>query len=357
MSDTSPLLDLPLIQPSQAQKHVTHNEAILDLDTIVQLVVDGFDALEPPAAPVAGRAHALGAVPTGAWAGQGGALAVWRGGAWAFVTPREGWRAWDLSSGTLRVFAGGAWSATGGGAATSVERLGIGATADDTNRLAVAADATLLTHAGGGHRLKVNKAAPGDTASLLFQTGFSGRAEMGLAGSDDFAIKVSEDGGAFADALRISGADAGVTLGSHLRFPAMPVASDDPTTLDAYAEGAWSPAPDAAGTSAAGVSFTGTGSYVKVGRLVHATFEVTVGGTGTGGAGAVRIIGFPFGAAAGATAAIRHPGIGFGGSGVAHGRMQGASMILASSDGAALNWGSLPGSFVIAGSIGYVASA
>ncbi len=34
MSENSPLLDLPLIQPAQAQKHVTHNEALERLDVL-----------------------------------------------------------------------------------------------------------------------------------------------------------------------------------------------------------------------------------------------------------------------------------------------------------------------------------
>ena len=55
--------------------------------------------------------------------------------------------------------------------------LGINATADATNRLTVSAPATLLTHEGAGHQLKINKALPADTASLLFQSGWQGRAE------------------------------------------------------------------------------------------------------------------------------------------------------------------------------------
>jgi hypothetical protein len=84
--------------------------------------------------------------------------------------------------------------------------VGINASADAVNRLAVSAAATLLNHEGAGHQVKINKAAAGDTTSLLFQTGFSGRAEMGTAGSDDFAIKVSADGVAWATALSV---DAG----------------------------------------------------------------------------------------------------------------------------------------------------
>ncbi|WP_165610537.1 hypothetical protein [Cognatishimia maritima] len=49
--------------------------------------------------------------------------------------------------------------------------------------------------------MKVNKAATGDTASLLFQSAWTGHAEMGLAGSMDFSIKVSDDGVAWTDAM------------------------------------------------------------------------------------------------------------------------------------------------------------
>ena len=48
MSDLSARLGLPYLMPAQAQKHVTHNEALAHLDLLVQLVVQGFDATEPP---------------------------------------------------------------------------------------------------------------------------------------------------------------------------------------------------------------------------------------------------------------------------------------------------------------------
>lgn len=204
--NTSPNLALPYLLPAQAQKHVTHNEALARLDLLVQLVVAGFDALTPPASPAAGEIHALGAVPLGDWAGQGGKLAAWDGAAWGFVAPREGWRAWGLTEGELRVWRGGAWVLPAAAAPLTLdglEGLGVGTAHDATNRLAVVAPATLLTHAGAGHQLKINKAAAGETASLLFQDGWSGRAEMGLTGNDDFSIKVSPDGSSFQTALRL----------------------------------------------------------------------------------------------------------------------------------------------------------
>jgi hypothetical protein len=80
----------------------------------------------------------------------------------------------------------------------------VNATADETNRLALASVASLFNHAGNGHQIKVNKAAVADTNSLLFQTNWSGRAEMGCAGEDDFSFKVSADGSNWTTALKIA---------------------------------------------------------------------------------------------------------------------------------------------------------
>ena len=49
--DQTPNLQLPYIAPSQAQKHVTHNEAIRALDALVQLCVVNRTLTEPPSEP------------------------------------------------------------------------------------------------------------------------------------------------------------------------------------------------------------------------------------------------------------------------------------------------------------------
>lgn len=211
--DRSARLSLPYLQPAQAQKHVTHNEALALLDLAVQLSVEAFEAAEPPATPVPGQAWALAPGATGAWAGQAaGTLAAWSGEAWRFVTPAEGWVATRRGGTEQRVFGPGGWAVAGPEALAGMTGVGIGpgATADALNRLVVRAGATLLDHAGAGHQLKLNKAAETDTASLLFQTGFGGRAEMGTVGSDDFAIKVSADGGTFHAAAVCDGASGGI---------------------------------------------------------------------------------------------------------------------------------------------------
>ena len=199
MSQSTARHALPFIQPAQAQKHVTHNEALERLDLLVQLSVEAFDASTPPGTAEDGQIWALGPAPSGAWDGQGGRLAAWVNGAWIFVTPDMGWRA---SLGTeLRVWSGSDWCAPDLPELQNIDGLGIQTSFDAINRLAVASEATLLSHDGAGHQLKINKNAATDTASLLFQTGWSGRAEMGTAGNDDFAIKVSADGSAWHEAL------------------------------------------------------------------------------------------------------------------------------------------------------------
>ena len=205
MSERSPNLNMPYLQPSQAQKHVTHNEALQQLDALVQISVQGFDATTPPGSPAAGERHALGTGTTGVWAGQDGTLASWDGVAWQFIAPLEGWQAWGVAEAELRVFQSGAW------AVLQPSEWGINTTASASNRLAVASDATLLTHDGNGHQVKVNKASGTDTASLLFQSNWTGHAEMGLAGSTDFSVKVSADGAAWTTALAFDPATAAVS--------------------------------------------------------------------------------------------------------------------------------------------------
>lgn len=204
-------LSLPFIQPSQAQKHVTHNEALQRLDAVVQLSVKSASNIAPPANPTSGERYILPAGVTGVWSGSAGQLAVYENMAWQFYTPAEGWFAWVSDIDQLWVFDGTTWGEHVSDL-QNVDMFGVNTTADATNRVAVASDAVLLTHTGAGHQLKVNKASAADTASLLFQTGWSGRAEMGTIGSDNFELKVSSDGTTFHTALQANTATGSVSF-------------------------------------------------------------------------------------------------------------------------------------------------
>jgi hypothetical protein len=109
--------------------------------------------------------------------------------------------------------------------------LGLGgATADATNRFSLNGPASLFNHAGAGHQVKLNKANATDTGSFLFQTGFSGRAEFGLTGSDDFQIKVSNDGATWFNAMQLERTSGRVRAMVALRLN--PNAGDPGTVAD-----------------------------------------------------------------------------------------------------------------------------
>lgn len=215
----TPNLGLAYIEAAQAQKHVTHNEAIRNLDALVQLGVLDRNLTAPPVTPTEGDRYIVAAGATGAWATYDNEVAAWQDGAWMFYPPQEGWLCWVGDEDVLVAWDGTAWVGTGsgGGGSTSLNPatgglVGVNATADVTNRLSVNAPATLFNHEGAGHQLKLNKNLATDTVSLLYQTGFSGRAELGLTGDDDFHLKVSADGTAWKNAIDINRTTGEVTF-------------------------------------------------------------------------------------------------------------------------------------------------
>lgn len=226
--DETARLSLPFIMGQQAQKHVTHNEALQALDALVQPVVESRAIAAPPASPVLGEAYIVPSEATGAWAGHAREIVAWQAGAWVFYDPAPGWQAYVKADKAIVIFDAGVWTAIASSGPAGVPSLGINSGADSTNRLAVASAASLFNHAGNGHQLKLNKAATGDTGSLLFQTGFSGRAEMGLMGDNAWRLKVSPDGTSWINAVTVDSATGGMTLAATLR-----PAADNAMTLGA----------------------------------------------------------------------------------------------------------------------------
>jgi len=378
MSDTSTHLGLPYLLAAQAQKHVTHNEALRLLDAMVQLSVLDRTRTAPPASPADGDRHLVASGATGLWAGWDLNVAFWVDGSWLRLVPRQGWlvwiaveqafvvwngTAWDpvgvpqdvsdaifslvndadptkkalfslsgITTGTTRTFTlpnssselailagtqtftgnktfsgtltasgtvtvsaasasigtatttatygmgtgatntgvtktvnlgtGGAsgsttvvniGSATAGAGGTTVvntptvtfanavtqvgmpqanltaQLLGLGgATADSYNRVSINTPALLFNNAGAGIEATVNKAAAGNDAAFAFKTGFSARAIIGLLGNDDFSLKVSPDGSAFFDAIRIDRTNGQVELPQPTILPGLSMAPSAP---------------------------------------------------------------------------------------------------------------------------------
>jgi len=112
--DKTPNLTLPYIMADQAQKHVTHNEAIRNLDAIVQLSVLDRGLSAAPATPTEGSRYIVGGSGTDAWFTKDGQIAAWQDGAWMFYVPKTGWRCWVADEGILLIYTGVAWQSVAG---------------------------------------------------------------------------------------------------------------------------------------------------------------------------------------------------------------------------------------------------
>lgn len=208
---STPHLALPLLAAAQAQKHVTHNEALASLDALVHLAVKERGRTAAPGSPAQGERYLVGAGASGDFASHDGEVALFDLGVWRFYSPRPGWRAYVEAEGRIVVFDGSQWQDLGhySRELDNLARLGLGTTADSLNRLAAKLNAALfaaLTAEEGGTgdlRFVLNKGNAANVLSQIYQRGFSGRAETGLIGSDDFSIRVSPDGSQWLDALRV----------------------------------------------------------------------------------------------------------------------------------------------------------
>lgn len=244
-SSQSARLGLPYVAAGQLQKHVTVNEALTRLDGLIQAAVVSRTVALQPTDAADGDLYIL---PPGAngsdWSdGSDGDLVRAEFGGWTRVDAPAGMVVVVQDEGQLVVRTGTTWSAPtlSGGAMQNLTRLGLNATADAGNPLIARINSALLTArplAEGGTgalRLVLNKDAGGDVVSLLFQRGYSGRAELGLIGDDDLSLKVSADGATWREALRIDPDDGRVVFpGGALRTEAVML-----TGSTTYAPPAW----------------------------------------------------------------------------------------------------------------------
>jgi len=195
---------------AQAQKHVTHNDALVRLDALTHLSVI-TRASAPVGSAVEGARYLVAKVPTGLFAGRADQIAIFQDGGWMFLAPKTGWRLFVEDEVLLVVFDGAIWRDISGGRSTPDQfvRLGVGTAADLGNPLSAKLNNTLFTSlnvADGGSgdlRFKLNKEGSAKTLSQLYQSNWVGRAETGLIGDDAYRIKISGDGSTWNTALVI----------------------------------------------------------------------------------------------------------------------------------------------------------
>jgi hypothetical protein len=213
MSDTSLSLSLPYIAPNQAQKHVTHNEALRILDVVTQLGVAADDLTIAPADPNDGARYIVDAGATGDWQDHDGEVALFETDAWRFFVPRAGWRAYVINRDTMVVYDGTEWIDLESPELEDLETFGLGMNTLPGTPFSAKINAALWTalyaadSGTGDMMLTVNKEATEDDGGFIFQQDFETRAIFGLFGSDDLRLATSPDGTSFFDGLTVNAAN------------------------------------------------------------------------------------------------------------------------------------------------------
>jgi hypothetical protein len=103
-------LGLPLLAAGQAEKELTHNEALALVDLVLGAGIKGIGTNAPPPDPAVGETWIVGGAPTGAWVGRADSVAGWTGGGWRFVAPYEGLSVSFVAEKLHARFMGGVWT-------------------------------------------------------------------------------------------------------------------------------------------------------------------------------------------------------------------------------------------------------
>lgn len=150
---SSARLGLPYLASGQAQKDITHNEALALIDMGLAPAALSMDLGAPPADPAIGACWIVGEAASAEWSGEAGKLACRVAGGWRFLAAPDGMRVWLADRNLWAQRVGGTWSAgvehaaeirIGGDAVLGARKVAVvlpdgGATIDGEARAAIAA--------------------------------------------------------------------------------------------------------------------------------------------------------------------------------------------------------------------------
>ncbi len=211
MSDISPNLNLPFLLSSQAQKHLILNQSLLTIDNLLMLSVISNELSSPPTNPQEGDRYIVANNASGAWTGKEHQIACYNNLGWHFIEPKNGFLAYLSSGNKILCFRGNIWDKLPlpEESFQNLSRLGLATQSDANNPLSAKLNSALLSakyaaESGNGDiRLKLNKEAASNISSILFQTNWSGFAEIGLCGDNNLSFKVSADGSEWKSSINL----------------------------------------------------------------------------------------------------------------------------------------------------------
>ena len=229
MLETSRRHKLPYIQAAQAQKHVTHNAALEQLDITHNLCLMGLNLSSAPTNPELGDCYDIGDTSNGFFETHANHIAAFLDTGWQFYPKVKGMIALNASSDSddqgLIIYNGIDWqpitstNSTEQVAPQQSPQFGVNTSADEINKFSVKSEAVLLAaddqdkNSTGDIRLSLNKMASINTASIIYQSNYTAHAETGLTGKDNYIIRVSNSGDNFKTAFEIDKTTGYVGLG------------------------------------------------------------------------------------------------------------------------------------------------
>lgn len=213
-------LQLPYIMASQAQKHVTHNEAVRALDALVQIGVTNQVLTAPPSSPANGKRYIPASGATGAWTGKDGWIAAYQDNAWMYYQPRAGWIAYVADENLIYVHDGSGWAAYSGNGLGGTSAI-LSSTANGAEtRLEIAEEELTVTGAFVDGTILIPDRA------IVFAV--STRTTQAITGATSYDCGIAGDTGRY-------GASLGISAGSSNSGVTGPVAfyADTPVRLSA----------------------------------------------------------------------------------------------------------------------------
>jgi Protein of unknown function (DUF2793) len=102
---------LPELFVGQAQKEITHNEALARIDALLHPEIQDVLDAPPPALTSTddGKCWIIAASAVGAWAGHENQIARWSGGSWRYLVPVNGISVWHGADSKRLFFIEGVW--------------------------------------------------------------------------------------------------------------------------------------------------------------------------------------------------------------------------------------------------------